>query len=339
MVNRSLEEVFEAFDLQNVLIVGDVMIDSYVWGDVNRISPEAPVPVLHTTKKEKRLGGAANVAKNIQALGASPFLCSVIGDDAEAYDFIKILEQREIRTSGIIRSDRRHTTVKERLLSGSQHMLRVDSEHLQEIDQDDEKKLLDKIKEFIPDINVIIFEDYDKGILNQRLITETINLAKKFEVPTVVDPKKNNFLTYKDSTLFKPNLKEIREGLKMDFVSTDMDSLKHAAEKLIDQMRLKLVMVTLSERGIYIKNKGESHHLPAHIRSISDVSGAGDTVTSIAALCLALGLVPEFIAALSNLGGGLVCEHQGVVPIDKDNLLKEAKAEELKPSQAELPYF
>ena len=339
MSNRSLKEVFEAFNLQNVLIVGDVMIDSYVWGDVNRISPEAPVPVLHISKKEKRLGGAANVAKNIQALGASPFLCSVIGDDAEAYEFVKILEKRGIRTGGIIKSNHRHTTVKERLLSGSQHMLRVDSEHLQEIDEEDEKKLLNKIKEYIPDVDVIIFEDYDKGILNRRIITQTIKMAKKHEVPTVVDPKKNNFLSYRDSTLFKPNLKEIREGLKMDFVSTDMESLKQAVDKLIELMRLKMVMVTLSERGIYIKNKGESHHLPAHVRSISDVSGAGDTVISIAALCLALRLSPEFIAALSNLGGGLVCEHQGVVPINKDDLLKEAKAENLRPAQAELPYF
>jgi len=339
MTDRSLEEVFEAFNFQNVLIIGDVMIDSYVWGDVERISPEAPVPVLHTTKKEKRLGGAANVAKNIQALGASPFLCSVIGDDSDAFDFIKILEQRKIRTGGIIRSKKRQTTVKERLLSGSQHMLRVDSEHLHEIDREDEKKLLGKIEEFIPDVEVVIIEDYDKGVLSQKLIKETIRLARKHKVPTVVDPKKNHFLTYKDATLFKPNLKEIREGLKMDFVSTDMDTLKDAVGILREKMRLELVMVTLSERGIYIEGKKGSHHLPAHVRSVSDVSGAGDTVLSIAALCLAMGLSSEFIAAISNLGGGLVCEHLGVVPIDKEELFIEARAKNLQPVQAKFPYL
>ena len=188
-----------------------------------------------------------------------------------------------------------------------------------------------RIDSMIAECNVIIIEDYNKGVLHSNLIKKIIQKSRNLAIPIVVDPKKKNFLCYKNATLFKPNLKEIKEGLKLDFESSDVAAIAAAVDQLIEKLNIDTAMVTLSERGIFIKNKTESYHLPAHVRSVSDVSGAGDTVISIAALCVGLGLPAQATAALSNLGGGLVCEYQGVVPIDKNEFYKEALREGLWP--------
>lgn len=331
MQERSLKEIFDSFNSLTVLIIGDVMVDAYIWGKVERISPEAPVPVVQVTKREKRLGGAANVALNVQALGAAPILCTLVGDDAHADEFSSLLKKRELSEEGIIRSSRRMTTCKERVLSGSQHILRVDSELDSPLQQEDEQALLERINRLLPKADVIIFEDYDKGVLNENLIQEVIRLARAKGIPTVVDPKKRNFFSYKGATLFKPNLKELREGLKLDFEKNDQPAIEQAVKQLKESLQLNTALITLSERGIYIDSPQEHHLLPAHLRSISDVSGAGDTVVSIAALAQALRLAPRLLAALSNLGGGLVCEHLGVVPVDKAQLYQEALKHELHP--------
>jgi rfaE bifunctional protein kinase chain/domain len=322
----SLEDIFEAFKNLNILIIGDVMVDSYIWGNVDRISPEAPVPVIQVKKKEKRLGGAANVAKNIIALGAKPILCSVIGDDTEGHYFMNLMQQRQISTEGIVQSTTRITTVKQRFLSGSQHILRVDEEYIEELTREERNMLKERINSLLPDVDAVIFEDYDKGVLNRDLIHYAIDLANQLKKPTIVDPKKKNFISYQNTTLFKPNLKEIREGLKIDLEKNDIQGLKKALETLRLKLKLKNILVTLSDHGVFMSAEGRDYHIPAHIRSISDVSGAGDTVVSIAALCLSLGLSPQFTAALSNLGGGLVCEYLGVVAINKEDLLNEAKS-------------
>lgn len=324
MSPTALEDIFERFNHLHALIVGDVMIDAYIWGRVERISPEAPVPVVQVTKREKRLGGAANVALNVQAMGATPLLCSVVGDDLDAVQLEVLLQKRGISAEGIIKSSHRITTVKERVLSGSQHILRVDSEHDNNLPEAEESLLLQKISELLPRCQVVIFEDYDKGALTPRIIEETIRMARQLGIPTVVDPKKRNFFAYRQASLFKPNLKELREGLKLDFERSDQAALESAVDQLKEQLQLDYALITLSERGVYLNAPGEHFLLPAHVRSISDVSGAGDTVVSIAALALALGLAPRILAALANLGGGLVCEHVGVVPIDKSRLYEEA---------------
>lgn len=321
----SLEDIFERFNHLNALIVGDVMIDAYIWGKVERISPEAPVPVVQVSRREKRLGGAANVALNVQALGATPVLCSVVGDDGDAAVFEELLQKREIAKEGIVRSPHRITTIKERVLAGSQHILRVDSEHDRILLPEEEELLLERIRKLLPRCHVVIFEDYDKGVLTQRLISETIRMAREKGIPTVVDPKKRNFFAYQQATLFKPNLKELREGLKLDFEKDDQPALEEAVATLKQKLQLEYALITLSERGVYVNAPAEHFLLPAHIRTISDVSGAGDTVVSIAALALALALPPRIIAALANLGGGLVCEYVGVVPVDKARLYEEAK--------------
>jgi D-glycero-beta-D-manno-heptose-7-phosphate kinase len=321
----SIEEIFQAFCNLRVLIVGDVMIDSYLWGKVERISPEAPVPIVHVQKREMRLGGAANVALNVQSMGATPVICSVIGDDMDGDNFLSLLDKGKLPKEGIVRSSRRITTIKHRVISGGHHMLRVDQEIDSEINDKESKLLFERAKKLIPSCDVIIFEDYDKGVLNKSVIKDIIAFANKNNKPTVVDPKKRNFLFYKDASLFKPNRKELIEGLKLSSNLNDLPEILKAVRELKSTIKSKAILITLSEKGVFIEQNKEQHLIPAHIREISDVSGAGDTVISIAALCYALELAPKLLASLSNLGGGIVCEHVGVVPINKNALLKEAR--------------
>ena len=303
--------VLQRFKKVKALVLGDVFLDEYIMGNCERLSPEAPVPVLNVSKREKRLGGAANVAMNIQGLGAKAILCSIVGDDKDGSTFEQLLADEKMSSKGIIKSQNRVTTIKHRILSGSQHLLRVDAEDTHSLNDLDRKSLLNHIENLIKECDLIIFEDYDKGTLDEKVIEETINLARNKNIPTAVDPKKRNFLSYKNASLFKPNLKELKEGLGIDFN---------------DQIQAENELVTLSEHGIYYQSKAERGRHPAHLRSISDVSGAGDTVISIAGLSLTLGLPLPFVAELSNLGGGIVCESPGVVPISKERLIKESQS-------------
>lgn len=326
---NSLQEIFSAFNQLKVLVIGDVMIDSYVWGKVSRVSPEAPVPIVHVHKKERRLGGAANVALNLQSLGAKPILCTVVGDDPDGESFFQLLEQQGITNEALIKSSDRITTVKERVLAGYQHLLRVDSESIKPLTAAEEKSLSEKIAALINEVDAVIFEDYDKGAINEYIISKTVALASENDIPVIVDPKKDNFFHYKSVDLFKPNLKELKEGTKLDFDKSDKKALQGAVKSLRESLGATNVMTTLSEEGVYIENEEETFHIKAHARSISDVSGAGDTVVSIAGLCRALKLNIKFTASLANLGGGLVCEHLGVVSINKQQLLEEAQKHKL----------
>jgi rfaE bifunctional protein kinase chain/domain len=320
-----LNHIFEKFNQLKVLIIGDVMLDSYLWGEVNRISPEAPVPIVNVKKREKRLGGAANVAMNVLAMGASPILCAVVGKDADAEDFRKLLAENNLSDAGIVQSEDRITTIKHRILAGHQQMIRVDSEMTDLITETERENLWQQIQKLLPTCQVVIFEDYDKGVLDKVLISKTIALANQLNIPTVVDPKKRNFLHYEHATLFKPNLKELKEGLKIDFKADNWSELKKAVNLLRQTLQVKYAFVTLSERGVYIESETEEYAQAAYLRAIADVSGAGDTVISVAALALAAGLSPQLLAGLANLAGGLVCEYVGVVSIDKQKLLQEAR--------------
>ena len=321
---QSVSELINGFSRLKVLIIGDLMIDSYTWGRVSRISPEAPVPVVNVIRRESRLGGAGNVVLNIASLGATAVICSVIGDDAPGRELQKIILDSNLSTEGLIVEPGRMTTVKERIIAGSQQVVRVDSETENSISLSSQQALLTLIKRSISDVDVIIFEDYDKGVLSAELIQSVISMAKENNIPTVVDPKRKNFFAYKGATLFKPNLHELRDGLGLMPSDFDADHLAETVRKFKVSQEFTGVFVTLSERGVYIDFENDQHLIPAHIRQISDVSGAGDTVISIAACVLALGGTTEQIASLANLGGGLVCESLGVVPINLALLRKEA---------------
>lgn len=301
------------------------MVDSYIRGHVERVSPEAPVPIVRVKSQDHHLGGAGNVALNLLSLGAKSIICSVVGSDNDARRLLHEIKKTGLDDEGIIKSKKRVTTIKTRIISGSQQILRYDSEVDEPIDSEEEELMLEKIKAGIPKVDAVIFEDYDKGTITPTVIQETINEARRTSTPVIVDPKIRNFLTYQGATLFKPNLRELKEGLKIDLPHYDLQSIIKAANEVSNKLQCDGILVTLSSRGIFIDYKDEKHHIPSHVRTIADISGAGDTVVSVAALALVAGLKPESIAALANLGGGIACETVGVNPISKEQLFEEAQ--------------
>lgn len=319
-------DLFDKLAEANVLIVGDVMIDRYWHGKVNRISPEAPVPVVELQRTEDRLGGAANVALNIKAMGATPYLFSVIGVDTEGGDFLTLMTQNDLPTVGILSSDKRITTVKTRIMAGTQQMLRIDSEVTSALTEGLRLDFLLKLKDFLSQqpIDVIIFQDYNKGILTESTIQDIMAMAVAQGIPTAVDPKRHNFLSYQKATLFKPNLKEIRDAVPFE-VKPEITSLQEATVFLNERLQNRYTMITLSEKGLFLDDTDTevSKIYPIQPRNIADVSGAGDTVISVAALCLAMGLDSRIMAQLSNLAGSQVCEVAGVVPVNRAQLQKE----------------
>jgi len=322
----NFKELVEDFKNKRILVLGDVMIDAYLRGNVNRVSPEAPVPIVSLQKEEERLGGAANVAINLVAMGASAVICSVIGNDRSGKKMIELLESNSISADGVVLSDNRETTVKTRVIGNNQHLIRIDSEQTNDIDSTEELQLIEKVKQLLEKgIDAIIFEDYNKGVLTVKVIEAVIELSKQFNVPTTVDPKNKNFFAYKNVTLFKPNLKELKEGVGMTFKFEQNELFEEAVSKLEENLNNKISFVTLSEHGVFIKDADKKHYIPAHIRNIADVSGAGDTVISVATLCLTVGLPIHLIAEIANLAGGLVCEKSGVVSIDKGQLIVEVE--------------
>ena len=319
------KDLFDKFNGLRILVIGDVMLDAYVMGKVNRISPEAPVPIVSLENDDARIGGAGNVALNLLALGAKPIICGVIGEDSSGDKLLNLFEKNGISTDGLVKSMVRKTTVKTRVISNKQQLLRIDSESTFPLLESEEIKLNNTIQNIINQgIDGIIFEDYNKGVLTDSVIQNTIKIAKEKDIPTAVDPKKENFLSYKGVSLFKPNLKELKEGLNLNFdFNSNKDLFEKGIEVLEEKLQNEISFVTLSENGVFIKNQTEKYYVPAHMRSISDVSGAGDTVIAVATLCLISGASTKQIAEISNLAGGLVCEKSGVVSISKNELLKE----------------
>lgn len=322
-----IDNLFQSFTTFKILVIGDVMIDSYMWGNVERVSPEAPVPVVSIIKRENRLGGAANVALNLHSLGATPIICAATGNDENSILFNELCEQNGISTAGIISLHDRPTTCKTRVISSNQHLLRVDEEIDIQISDIETTKLSERIFLLLnkEEINAIVFEDYDKGVISSALIEEVTKEAKKRNIPICVDPKKRNFLKYNNISLFKPNFKELTEGLKIDLHINDFDEIFKAVQIFHNEKNINEVMVTLSELGIFISNGKEYKIIPTQVRDVADVSGAGDTVISVATLCKAAKLNISDTATISNIAGGIVCEKVGVVPIEKDMLIEACK--------------
>lgn len=324
-----MKELFDSFNRQTIMIIGDVMLDVYMKGKVERISPEAPVPIVSVTETFSRLGGAANVAQNLKGLGAKPILCSIIGNDDKSNELLSLMSEQNMTTSGIVKSDERITTRKVRIISNNAQMLRVDTENTFDLTEKEHSLLMTEIKNIINNekIDGIILQDYNKGVLTENIIMEVVAIANEKNIPVGVDPKKKNFLSYKNVTLFKPNLKELREGLGITVKDESIDDITNAIDLLHKELNCKYIMTTLSERGVLIKDYDTNtcHHIPAHLRKIADVSGAGDTVLSVAMLCLVCKQEAYNIAALSNLAGGLVCEELGAVSINKERLFAESK--------------
>ena len=314
------------FKNKNILIIGDVMLDSYLFGNVERISPEAPVPIIDITQKQYKLGGAANVAANIKNLGGNPLLCSIIGKDTNGDVFLSLLKNIDVSIDYIYQNPDRLTTNKTRIIGNNHQMLRMDEEIKDELELNDQIYLLILINKVINNqkIDCIIIEDYDKGIITKKIIEELSNISKILNIPILVDPKKKNFSNYKNIKLFKPNFKEFKEGLNL--IGSDKEKILEIGAKILHERGIEIVFITLSENGIFVSYKNEdlliSKIIPGTARNVADVSGAGDTVVAVTSMLLN-DIHIEEIANLANLAGGIVCEEVGVVPIDKEKLLKE----------------
>lgn len=327
MKRTELQQVFDDMEGLHVVVVGDVMLDNYWWGNVDRISPEAPVPIVSLTGRESRMGGAANVALNCRALGAKVSIASVIGDDIEGKTLIKLAGEAGIDTSLLMQSWRRPTTTKTRVISRSQQIVRIDDETTDDLYIEEEHPFIDMVLKYLQRVKpqVLIFEDYNKGLLKQNVIHRITAHCKEIGIITAVDPKRKNFLCYKDVTIFKPNLKEVREGLNLPIEHTNENELNEVHRELCTALHHQVTFITLSEKGVFYNNGFTSAIIPSHIRNIADVSGAGDTVIATAALVYAVTKDVNLMAELSNLAGGLVCEEVGVVSVKKDKLHKESE--------------
>jgi rfaE bifunctional protein kinase chain/domain len=323
----NFDQLFIDFSKLKVVIIGDVMLDTYWWGQVDRISPEAPVPVVSLQRKEHRVGGAANVALNTVALGAQTTIVSVIGSDADGVLLQSLFEAEHIDTSYLLTHASRMTTNKTRVMSRNQQMMRLDAEITTPINNDIQAALLQKFTACVdakkPD--VVIFEDYDKGVLTPSFIQASIAVCSARNIVMSVDPKKNNFLAYKGVTLFKPNLKEVKEGLQVPIASVTLENLRAVHAALQMHLNHQVSLITLSEKGMFYDAGTDAKIIPTHVRSIADVSGAGDTVIAVASLVYAATKNIELATEMANIAGGLVCEEVGTAAINKTRLLAECK--------------
>jgi ADP-heptose synthase, bifunctional sugar kinase/adenylyltransferase len=322
------QSLFSTFQSFKVGVIGDVMLDTYMWGKVDRISPEAPVPVVSLERKEYRIGGAGNVALNCRSLEAQVTMLSIAGNDEEAIILKNLMDENEIDTSYMLFSARRITTNKTRIISRNHQMMRLDAETTDDLDKELQEQLIEKIILYInneePDI--IIFEDYNKGVLTEVLIKAIISVCKEKDVITAVDPKRKNFLSYKGVDIFKPNLKEVKEGLNILLNEIAIPVLEKVHSEMKRYLGHKISLITLSEKGIFYQHGKSGAIIPSHMRNIADVSGAGDTVIAVASLVYAATKDVKLMAAMANIAGGLVCEEVGTVTINKEKFLKECQS-------------
>ena len=324
---EDIKKLFDSFSSLKVGVIGDVMLDTYMWGKVDRISPEAPVPVVSLKKWELRIGGAGNVALNVQSLGAQVFLLSVTGNDENGRKLEKLFRHNNISTDYILKSASRVTTNKIRVISRNQQMMRLDEEVTGDLETGDEENILKKVSSFIEkeDPDVLIFEDYNKGVLTEKVIRDVIDLCRKSGVITAADPKRKNFFSYQGIEIFKPNLKEVKEGLNILFDEPDISLLETIHIELQSLLHHDVSFITLSDKGVFYQFGERTAVIPSHLRSIADVSGAGDTVIAVAALVYSATKNVHLMAEIANIAGGMVCEEVGTVAINKEKLQHECE--------------
>jgi len=312
------------FKSYNILIIGDIMLDKYIYGNIEKISPEAPVPIFQMMHNEEKPGGAANVALNIKSLGSNPVLLSIVGDDRGGNKLLMLLEESGVETFNILRDIKKMTTVKTRLMANGQHVLRIDEENPISVDKEAERIISEQFLKIVEerDINAIILQDYDKGLLGKEMIEFFINKARENNIFIAVDPKFNNFYDFKNVDLFKPNLKEIETALNQR-IKTGKDELVRAAVELHNILKFKNLFITLGDKGIFYSD-GENHDIfPTEHIDVVDVSGAGDVVLSVATIAYLENMDIEDIAVVSNKAGGLACEIMGVATISMAQLKKK----------------
>jgi rfaE bifunctional protein kinase chain/domain len=321
-----LAQIRNSFNGLKIAVVGDMMLDCYFRGEVKRISPEAPVPVLEVENEFFRFGGAANVALNILKLGGIPYPIGVIGNDNDGRIFTSLAGDSKINLSGLIIDENRPTTTKTRVIAHNQHVVRIDKESKKYLSSEIQEKLVKYIEDNLVNFDAIILQDYNKGVLTPSLIEKITSLANDKNILITVDPKFNNFFLFKDVTVIKPNRKEAEDVLGMKLRNDD--DITIAGFRILEKTNAANVVLTLSEDGIAVfeKNKPEKR-MPTKAQIVADVSGAGDTV--ISTLTMALAAKADIIEAsyLANYAGGIVCEEVGIIPIQQDKLFDTIRNE------------
>jgi D-glycero-beta-D-manno-heptose-7-phosphate kinase len=320
MTTCSIKNILNSFRGKRIAVIGDIMLDKYIFGHVSRISPEYPVPVVDVTHEDHRLGGAANVALNTLSLGAETMLIGITGADANREILLDLFRNHGLATEGLISDPSRPTTCKTRILSQNHHITRVDFESRKEIDLEIEQAVLASFETLLDSIDAVVLEDYNKGLLSAQLIQNIIASAKKHHVPVLVDPKLTNFFAYKGCTVFKPNLSEMAASLGIVLHNNDIE-IEQACCLLQEKLEAETIIVTRSDKGMTIYD-GSFTHIAATSLEVADVSGAGDTVIGILALGAAAGLDIVTNATLANLAAGTVCQEVGAVPVKGEKLLK-----------------
>lgn len=327
MSSLNLDAIFDSFYQMRVGVIGDIMLDTYWWGRVDRISPEAPVPVVAVSSREYRMGGAGNVALNVKSLGAGVSILSVTGKDEEGMLLKRMIEEQGIDARNVMLSARRITTNKIRILGRNQQMMRLDAEVDDLLDIEEEAGLMNAVSVFLDETrpDLIILEDYNKGVLTPRLIGWLIGECKKRSIITAVDPKRKHFFEFREADIFKPNLQEVKDALNLIHAHVSLDALRSIHKALHDRLNHSISLITLSEKGIFYQDSDNADIIPTHVRSIADVSGAGDTVIAVAGLVYASTRNARLMAEVANIAGGLVCEQVGTAAIDRYALKEECQ--------------
>ena len=318
---KNLLTHIDKFPQARIMVIGDIMIDHFIWGNVNRISPEAPVPVVRVTHESFHLGGAANVVHNIHTLGGKVFTAGIAGNDAMGRKIVHDLRTLGISTAGIIATPKRPTTVKTRIIAHNQQVVRFDREEDTWLNTDIQKRIISYCKRIFSDIHAIILSDYDKGLLSRELVEEVIALCKKGKKPVIVDPKIENMDIYKEVTMVTPNQKEAGEasGIK---ILTDEDASR-AASLIQKRIGCDSVLITRGEHGMTLVEKnGSFAHIPTLVTEVYDVTGAGDTVVSALTLALTTGASKRIAALIANYAAGVVIKKIGTASVEKEELKK-----------------
>ncbi|ACF14223.1 rfaE bifunctional protein [Chloroherpeton thalassium ATCC 35110] len=320
MERTKLTALFNSFREKSIAVIGDVMLDKYIIGEVTRVSPEAPVPVIDVHEESYRLGGAANVAMNIHSLGGSCLLFGVTGNDDIRTQLAYEMTLQEFSPDFLAIDPTRKTTCKTRVIAQNHHIVRIDTETKEPISDAIEQEILNGFTENISIISAVIFEDYNKGVLTKSLIHKITKLANQHDIPILVDPKRANFFEFQKCTVFKPNLKEISDAFGRTFKNTDKD-VEEACRMLREKLKSKYILLTRGEKGVSIYNDTLTH-IPSVALEVADVSGAGDTVIAVLTLGLSAGLTIVEAAKLANFAAGIVCGEVGAVAINKEKLFE-----------------
>ena len=303
------------------MVIGDLILDEFIWGKVSRISPEAPVPIVWVNSESFMPGGAANVANNIHALGAQAYICGVIGSDERGRILTDELRRKNIDVEGIVIDNERPTTLKTRVIAHHQQVVRIDREKLEDIDDNVVSQILTFLKEKIYDVDAVLIEDYGKGLIVPRLLQEVASLAQKHKKIITVDPKENHFSFYQNATLITPNHHEAAHAVGKE-IKNEQD-LEEIGRALLAQQKSKAILITLGEDGMRLfEQRQQSVHIPTVAQEVFDVSGAGDTVISAASVALASGASMLEAAHISNYAAGIVVGKVGVAVATQEELLE-----------------